>query len=150
MLARSEGRREGDSVLVFPEPVVHTDGSSSTKVLVHGVRHVAATNPQVEQCLSALRAGDFLNLIEQPQNELNARAVLVADSSDVALGYFPDLLLDYLHHLRECGETWVTVARINAPDTPPHLRLLIEVQGDAGIGYVPFDQAEWERAPVLS
>ncbi|MEI6620757.1 MAG: hypothetical protein WCP28_02460 [Actinomycetes bacterium] len=144
LLARSEGRREGDSVLVFPEPVVAPDGASYTKVLVHGIRHLQKANPQVEQCLRALRAGDRLDLVEDPTNKMNPRAMLVADSGQVPLGYFPDLLLGYLHHLRERGAANVSVERVNPPETPPHLRLLINVRGDAGMGYVPFSGTPWE------
>jgi len=40
-LERSEGRRTGDTVQVFPIPLVRDDGSTTCRFLVHGIRHVA-------------------------------------------------------------------------------------------------------------
>jgi hypothetical protein len=129
VLARSEGRREGDSILVFPEPNVKSDGTSHAEVLVHGIRHRQQSDPRVDQCLNALTTGDVLVLVNEPDNPTNPHAVLVADSGHVPLGYIPDLLLGYIADLRINGEPHISVARVNPPDTPPHLRLLINIEG---------------------
>ncbi len=143
VLSRSEGRREGDSVLVFPEPFVARDGMSTSKILVHGIRHRQRVDMRVSASLDALSKGAQLRLIRESDNEVNPRAVLVADSGEVGLGYFPDLLLGYLDQLRESGDVSIVVARNNGPKAPPHLRLLVEISGFAGSGFEPFSGQKW-------
>ncbi len=143
VLARSEGRREGDSVLVFPEPLVAADGASSARVLVHGIRHRQREDQRVLMSLAQLKIGDRLRLVTDTGNPVNERALLVADNDEVPLGYVPDLLLDYLQHLQAHGTIVLNVARINDATSPPHMRLLVEIHGAADPGYLPFSEANW-------
>lgn len=145
MLARSEGRREGDSILVFPEPTVAADGLSHAKFLVHGIRYLSSQDPSVESCLMSLTYGDKLELVDDPTNPVNSCAIMVTGGDEVALGYVPDLLIDYVVRLRAHGEVDVHVARVNHEGVPPHLRLLVSIQGSVGQDYVPFDHAGWAR-----
>lgn len=143
VMARSEGRREGDSVLLFPEPLVSC-GESVAKVLVHGVRHLIEVDSRVEESLRRLRVGDELSLVADVANTVNPKAILVADSQDIHLGYIPDLLLGYLDELRRNGYVQIEVSRINPPSVSPHMRLLIEVNGSVASDYIPFSGADWE------
>jgi len=137
-LARSEGRSSGDPVQVFPTPVVHADGASTCRFLVHGIRHVRGDG------LPLLGVGDELALRAEPSNADNRSAVLVCAGS-VGLGYVPDLLLEHLDALRSTGKPMsVIVEHVNGPEAPPHLRLLVRLDGFVPPGYRPIAGPGWE------
>lgn len=139
-LARSEGRRHGDTVRLFPVPTIGADGASSYPFFVHGIRHVNA-GP-----LPALAIGDRLALRADPGNPINPAAELVCTEQGEALGYVPDLLLEHLGALRSAGGTVLRVEHVNGPDTPPHLRLLARLNGTAPAGYLPMSGPRWALA----
>lgn len=139
-LARSEGRRTGDTVQVFPVPTVEPDGSSTCYFLAHGVRHVTAGD------LPALVPGEVLYSSAEPTNPVNPDAQLIRNGAGVALGYVPDLLLEHLATLRATGPATMTVEHVNGPEAPAHLRLLVRLDGTAPPGYVPMSGLRW--APV--
>ena len=136
-LARSEGRRTGDTVQVFPIPVVQPDGSSTCRFLVHGIRHVSRGH------LPPLRRGDRLALVADPTNPVNTEAVLVSTPEGQRLGYVPDLLLEHLRTLGETGPVTLTVEHVNGPEAPAHLRLLVRLDGLAPGGYEPMSGPGW-------
>lgn len=88
--------------------------------------------------------GSRLTLVDEPGNPVNPRAILTADATRAPLGYVPDILLDYVHTVRDEGPVSATVAHVNGPDTPPHLRLLVRLDGHAPPGYRPFDGQSWQ------
>lgn len=134
-LERSEGRRTGDTVQVFPIPSVRADGFTTCRFLVHGVRHV---NGGV---LPRLGRGDLLALRRDPTNPVNPDAVLVCTASGQPLGYVPDLLLD---HLQIVEAVHLVVEHVNGPDAPLHLALLVRLDGQAPAGYKPMSGLGWE------
>lgn len=137
-LARSEGRRTGDTVQLFPVPSVSPEGRSRCLFLVHGVRHVLGDEP------SPVDAGDELVLDDDPTNPVNPRAVLVSSTTGRHIGYVPDLLLGHLTVLREHGPVELRVEHANGPEAPPHLRVLVRLEGVAPPGYRPMNGAGWE------
>jgi hypothetical protein len=142
ILGRSGGRREGDSLFLLQRPAVADDGSSRSVFFVHGVRHTAGASERI----TALATGDELLLEPEPQNPANAGALLVAARDSAPLGYVPDLLLDYVHQLRQMGGPEVTVLQVNSEDSPPNLRLLVQCTGQLPPAYVPFSGGEWDTA----
>jgi hypothetical protein len=140
-MARSGGRRAGDSLFVVPEPLIDAQGRTSTEFFVHGVRHKAGAEARI----STLRPGDRLGLRHEPSNPVNQRALLVTHDGD-QLGYVPDLLVDYMHTARENSDLAITVAQVNGPDAPPNLRLRAHVEGSVPRGYRPFHGSGWELA----
>lgn len=137
-LARSEGRRTGDTVQVFPIPVVLSDGSTSCRFLVHGIRHVAGGQ------LPHLDPGEGLQIQADPTNHVNPEAVLVCNLDGERLGYVPDLLLDHLRAVQCAGPIALTVEHVNGPEAPAHLRLLVRLDGQAPVGYEPMSGPRWE------
>jgi hypothetical protein len=136
-LARSEGRRRGDTVQVFPIPEVRADGSSTCRFLVHGVRHVAGV------ALLPVPAGDRLTLVDEPGNPVNDQAVVVSSAAGVRLGYVPDLLLEHLRAMRGEAAVEVTLEHVNGPEAPPHLRLLARLDGRVPPAYQPMSGPSW-------
>lgn len=136
-LERSEGRRTGDTVQVFPIPTVRPDGSSTCRFLVHGIRHVNGGR------LPPVARGEHLALRADDENPVNPAAVLVCSSKHRPLGYVPDLLLDHLRVLRATQPPRLVVEHVNGPDAPAHLRLLVRLDGRAPAGYEPMSGPDW-------
>ena len=138
-LARSEGRSSGDTVQVFPIPVVHDDRTTMCRFLVHGIRHVTGGR------LPPLQPGDPLALHDDVRNEVNPAAVLVETSSGAPLGFVPDLLLEHLCEVRAAeSQMRLSVEHVNGPEAPPHLRLLARLEGRVLPGYQPMTGPRWE------
>jgi hypothetical protein len=138
VLGRSEGRRAGDSLFLMAEPKVDDEGLTSASFFVHGARHKAGA----ESRISALHEGEPLVLLDDPQNLVNPRALLVTHGGD-ELGWIPDLLLDYVHVARDVGGMTIRVAQVNGADVPPNLRLRVQLQGSVPEGYLPFRGEKW-------
>jgi hypothetical protein len=144
-LARSGGKRTGDTIQHFPVPTVRADGSSRCCFLVHGVRHIEINyNPSVQQRIQELRKGDFLQLVPEPGNIVNPKALLISADGNDLLGWIPDLLLDYVYTLRESGPVELRVEHTNGSNAPYHFRLIALVEGRAPAGYQPFAGPGWE------
>jgi hypothetical protein len=137
-LARSGGRRTGDTIQVFPVPSVEPDGTTTCLFLVHGIRHMTHGG------LPDLSPGDRLVLRDEPTNEVNPDAVLVCGPSGAPVGHVPDLLLEHLRTVQRSGPIAVTVEHINGPEAPPHLRLLVRLSGRAAPNYRPMTGPRWE------
>ncbi len=153
-IARSEGRREGDTIQLFPEPVVH-GGELECLFLVHGIRHVhekpkilnghaiEVTREQVEVVLARLHRGDVLGLVPEPQNEWNRLAVLVTGAPQMPVGWVPDLLLEDLHRLLQRAHVTVTAEHVNGPDAPSHMRLLARLRAAPAGSFRFFTGERW-------
>lgn len=137
-LARSEGRSSGDTVQVFPVPSVGEDGTTTCRFLVHGIRHVTGGT------LPDLARGQPLVLHDDPTNPYNANAVRVCDANGSPLGYVPDLLLDHLATMRATAPVDLAVEHVNGPEAPPHMRLLVRLEGSVPPGYEPMSGTDWE------
>jgi hypothetical protein len=122
VLARSEGRRQTDTIEVFPEPAFD-DGVVHCRFLVHGIRHV----PDAQEAIDSLRVGDALGVLLDPQNPVDARAVMLRDQTFHLLGWVPRYLTELVRTpLARLGPhaVHVCVEHIGRRDGPAHLRLL--------------------------
>lgn len=120
-LARSGGRRHGDTIELMAEPQTSPDGAARCVFLVHGVRYVKDAG----DLINTLRTGDRLGLRPDPHNSVNPRALLVTTDGQ-PLGWVPDPILDFVHQMQAPS---VTVVRANPPTFGHHLRLLVEIEG---------------------
>lgn len=134
ILARSGGRRSGDSIEVLAVPEVASDGSTRATFLTHGVSHVEGA----PALISRLRPGDALQLVDQPDNQVDPLAIQVVGGDTRPLGWVPGPLVDYAHAVRASAEHRVTVVRANGPEVGPHLRLLVRLDGHVDPTYRPF------------
>ena len=147
ILGRSGGHRVGDTIQLLPVPSVSVDGSTSCEFLISGVRHRMIDDDQVANTLDALKPGDVLSLLEEPTNPVNGRALVALCEDGVTIGWVPDLLLDYVHALRDVGTDETVVAHVNGPGTPPHLRVLARITGQVGPDFRPFEGEAWQVIP---
>lgn len=142
-LARSGGQRVGDTIQLFPVPVVADDDSTSCCFLVHGVRHREAADPAVRIAIDELHPGDELKLVPEPTNPKNARALLISTQRDVTVGWVPDLLLEYVYAVRR---PTIVTEHVNREAESSHFRLLAKIKGVVQQDFKPFTGADWTLA----
>jgi hypothetical protein len=160
-IARSQGRRQGDTLQLFPEPVAHGD-ELTFLFLVHGIRHVhdgpkkingqtiEVTDTEVERALSELHRGDPLNFVSEPTNIKNPQAILVMGSPSVPVGWVPNLLVADLHRLLRSARVSMTVAQVNGPEAPSHMRLLARLHAVPARDFRFFTDSLWEPLASVS
>lgn len=143
VLGRSGGRRKADKVQVTEEPQVTSGGETRHVFLVPGVRY--GSDPGAVAALADVEPGSALSLVPEPDNPVNPRALLVATPSG-AVGWVPDLLLDYVHAVVRTGGEELTVRRVNDASMPAHLRLVAQISGRAPRNYEAFSGPDWRPA----
>ena len=121
ILAVSGGRRTGDTYELTPLP---EPGEVALQFLVHGVRHLTDVEQSV---IATLVPGQQLDLVPEPDNEYNDRALLVTTDGR-RLGYVPDPLLSFVHPIMRHAFT-LKVLRVNDVEAGLHMRLLVELHG---------------------
>lgn len=152
-IVESGGHRAGDTLQFMPVPVVHNERALA-RFLVNGVRHlptaprtfggrtIEVTGPQQEAALRSLAPGDTVLIEAEQGNPEDSNACLVT-ARGVPVGWVPRALS---HSIRALGNLPVetTVHRVAPPRTPPHLRLVLDLDVAAPIGF-EFDQVgQWE------
>lgn len=159
-IARSQGRRQGDTLQLLPEPTVSGD-ELSCRFLVHGIRHVHeeprvlagqeihVTREEVEAALARLAPGEKLALADEPGNPANSLAIMVL-GSDVPIGWIPDLLVEDVHRLMQSTDVTVSVEHVNGPDAPWHLRLLARLRAVPAGDFRFFTGKRWEPLATKS
>lgn len=154
-IARSGGRRHGDTIQLFPVPVV-ANGRIDCDFLVHGMRHIArgpiqvgdrsihVSPAQLEERLSTLQPGDELALCNEPLNPKNPRAILTTTTDEIPLGWAPDLLVDEIHRIQAGSPAVVTARSVNGPEAGWHLRLLVHLSAAVPNHFEVFTAPSWE------
>ena len=153
-ISRSGGRRQGDTLQLFPEPLVIA-GDVSCTFLVHGIRHIpgqertldgrptVVSEDELEAALQRLQPDDRLTLLQEPENQYNPEALVAADEGRVPLGYVPNLLVRDIHRLRSITDLRVTVVRTNPADAPSHLRLIARLDANHAGDFAFFQDRCW-------
>lgn len=152
-IARSQGRRQGDTIQLLPEPTL-TGDTLTCRFLVNGMRHahekprvldgheISVTREEIEAALARLKPGVALALAHEPGNPVNPLALMVIGAS-VPLGWIPDLLVEDVQELLQRTHVSVKVEHVNGPDAPWHLRLLARMQAAPAGGYRFFTGEKW-------
>jgi hypothetical protein len=157
-ISRSQGRRQGDTLQLLPEPVLDGDALACV-FLVHGIRHaheeprvldgqvVDVTRDQVNAVLEQLKRGDDLALVCETDNRVNPLALMVTGAG-VPIGWMPDLLVDDVQRLMRQAEVSVTVEHVNGPDAPWHMRVLARLRAAPAKGFRFFTGEQWTPLAV--
>lgn len=152
-ISRSQGRRQGDTLQLLPEPTLDND-TLTCLFLVHGMRHaheeprvlagreIWVTREQVEGALARLKPGDQLMLAQEPGNRINPLALMVV-GTEVPVGWVPDLLVDDLQHLMRSVHVQALVEHVNGPDAPWHMRLLVRLRAAPAGDFRFFTGEQW-------
>ncbi|WP_333890676.1 hypothetical protein [Mycolicibacterium gadium] len=158
-ITRSGGRRQGDTIQLFPVPRI-SGGRLECGFLVHGMRHITerpihvgqttitVTRDELERTLSALAPGDHLGLCDEPTNVNNPRAILTTTRAQVPLGWIPNLLVEEIHRIPDRRRATVTVRTVNGPDAGWHLRLLAKLSAEVPDTFEVFAGEMWEPLAV--
>lgn len=144
VLARGGGRRVGDTIELTPAPEPDDSGVLTMPFLVHGIRYVDAA---AAEAIGHLTPGAELRLVPEPDNEVNVKALIVADGSGRKLGYVPDPLLSVIEPL---VEQHLEVARVNPSSLGFHLRLLVVAHGRLAPDAHAFSGPQWETVRHVS
>lgn len=128
-LARSGGRRAGDTIELLPIPEISGSRTSCT-FLVHGIRY----QPGADEAIDLLVPGQSLGLESEPSNEYDPRAVLVTKDG-TRLGWVPGPLLDYVRAVMGAHNAKLRVVRANRRELGHHMRLLVRLDGNLPDGY---------------
>ena len=126
ILSRSGGGNKGDSVHLVEAPIVAADGTTEAIFLARGVRY-ALRDHGTEKSASSLMPGNKLVLGDDLTNEANPRALLLETPNGDAVGWVPDLLVDWARAIRE-GDGNVELLQ-NNHRAPWHARLLVRASG---------------------
>jgi len=142
VMARSEGIRMTDRVEVFSYPERTPDGGLTTLFFCRGIRHL----PGATEAVTDVTAGDVLVLVDEPDNLVNPRAVLICTRTGQKVGWVPNYLVGTIHELREVSESDVSIVaeHVNPPTAPSHMRLLCRLRAPWPDGYEPLSAPEFQ------
>ena len=141
ILSRSGGVQKGDSVYLAEAPAVADDGATEAVFLARGTSY-AARDYGTEAAVDSLRAGGQLMLVDDDTNEANPQALLLKTADGAAVGWIPDLLVDYARQVRSGGGA-VELLQNNGPLTPWQARLLVRISGRITPGTAMFTGGVW-------
>ena len=146
VLARSEGQRATDRIEVFAYPDRTPEGELEALFFARGIRHLDGAADAV----SEVQPGDVLNLVDDADNEVNPRAMLMSNRTGQTVGWVPNYLVDMIHELRDSFDidVEITAAHVNPETTPPHMRLLCRLLAPWPEGYEPLSAPEFQ--PIVS
>lgn len=153
-IVESGGHRAGDTLQFMAVPLV-IHGRALARFLVNGIRHVCerphavggrtvhATLDEQEEALQSLSQGSTV-LIESEDNNLEDPDACLVTVRGVALGWVPRALSASVRELLTAGPLEATVHRVAEPGTPPHVRLVLDLDVSAPPTFA-FDRAGlWE------
>jgi hypothetical protein len=156
-IVESGGRRAGDTLQFMPVPML-VHGRALARFLVNGVRHIRevphtvggrtihATVEQQEEALQSLTHGSAVLIETEDGNPKDPDACLVTVDG-VPVGWVPRALSASVRELLAAGPLEATVHRAAEPGTPPHVRLVLDLDAPAPPAF-DFDRARrWDPLP---
>jgi hypothetical protein len=146
ILGVTEGRRQTDSVEVFPAPIPDPNGNYTTKFFVHGMRWIS---PAALQRMQKLTPGESLQLIPESDNPYDPHAVALHAIQDPAhIGYVPRYLAQDARRLlhNNPASVHVSVERLNS-DAPLKQRLLCRMSAPWPDDFAPCAGEQFEPIP---
>lgn len=155
-IVHSGGHRAGDTLQFMELPSVAA-GHVHARFLTNGIRHIPNGTTRIlngasfqvsaeeqERALGSLSFGDELCLLLESDNPKDPHAVVVAHSG-VPLGWVPRILSTGVRELIERGQhVRATVHRIADSSAPPHVRLVVDLDAEAPIGFTFDASGNWE------
>lgn len=157
-IVESGGRRAGDTLQFMPVPTL-VNGRALARFLVNGVRHISeephtlggrtihATVQEQDEALQSLTHGSTV-LIETEENNPKDPDACLVTVHGVPVGWVPRALSASVRELLIEGPLQATVHRVAEPGTPPHVRLVLDLDAQAPPAF-DFDRARrWEPLPA--
>lgn len=150
LLAVTEGRRQTDSVEVFPCPQPDADGCYLNKFFLHGVRWMPVA---AQERIVRLQPGEKLGLMLDMQNPYDPNAVAVRTTDVIGrllIGYVPRYLASDVWTLfAGCEPDFIdlTVERVNA-GAPLQQRVLCRMSACWPDDFLPCSREEFQ--PIVA
>lgn len=154
-IVRSGGRRVADTIQLLEVPREH-QGLITSTFLAHGVRHVPKkplyftenytqiSGTEHERAIGSLKSGGALGHRLEQFNKSNPQATVLTSPAGTPVGYIPNVLVAGVRTLIDSNaEVRFTTIRVNGPDAPPHLRLLVRLSA-SNFNQDVFDNFEWK------
>jgi hypothetical protein len=143
ILARSEGKRETDSLTVFPCPEPDAAGRYQLHFFAHALRHLP---PSAIERINRLQPEEKLWLAHEFQNPHDSQALTLNTEDHHIVGYCPRYLRSEIFELLRKDPALVDlrVERVNLPPTPFQFRLLCRITADCKDDFRPFSGAEYQ------
>ncbi|WP_449416093.1 HIRAN domain-containing protein [Phormidium nigroviride] len=143
ILARSGGRRETDTLTVFPCPELDSEGRYNLHFFLHGLRYLP---PCAIERINRLETGEKLLLAHEFQNPKDPKALTLNTDDRYIVGYCPQYLNSEIFEvlLRNPSLVEVRVERVNQPPTPLQFRLLCNITAQCYDGFCPFSSDEYQ------
>ncbi len=137
ILERTGGKRETDTLAIFPEPRRTAENQYIMAFFVNGIKYLT---PETINRIDSLNVGERLFLLKDVQNKHDAFSLVMrTDAPATLVGYCPrylnedfNWLLNNVNH----NSIQVTVKRINN-DAPLQLKLLCELTSTWPIDFHP-------------
>lgn len=145
VLARSGGKRKGDTVQVAEEPEVGPEGDVQYDFLLRGARYAPSVDEDpAGRALDRLQTSDLLRLVPEPTNPVNPDALLVLSADGHRVGWVPDLLVYFAAEASQAPGSSLRVLQTNGPDAPLHLRVVARLSGRVSAGYRLLAGPRWQ------
>lgn len=143
MLARSGGRRETDTLTVFPIPEPDSEGRYRLHFFLHGLRYLP---PCAIERINRLETGENLWLAHEFQNQYDSKALTLNTEDHHIVGYCPRYLNSEIFEvlLRNPSLVEVRVEQVNLPPTPLQFRLLCNITAQCYNDFRPFSSYEYQ------
>lgn len=148
ILARTGGRRNTDSLELFPVPNRDDNGVYVTHCLAHGIRYLP---PQTLEVIDSLNKGDKLYMMADFQNQYDPLAIAFRDKDRHIVGYLPRYILPDLWKLiSECNFIEITVSKVNEGRVPNYLKLLCRIESCWSSDFKPFCEDAYKPVSPLA
>jgi hypothetical protein len=146
VLGLTEGVRQTDAIEVFPCPRQDQDGCYFNKFFLHGIRYFGDA---ALSRIDALKEGEELLLMPDPQNAYDQRAVALRTEDDrILIGYIPRYLARDAHRLIwTCDYISVRVSRVNL-DAPLQNRVLCQMNACWPDDFTPCSGEDFAPIPA--
>lgn len=153
-IVESGGRRAGDTLQFMPLPTL-VAGRARARFLANGVSHipemtrrlsdrdVLVTREQQEAILQALQVGDRLQVQAEVGNPQDPASVFLM-SRGLPIGWVPRVLSASVRELLDATPLEVSVYRVSGPTAPFHLRLALDLDTPAPLGFEFDRDGRWE------
>lgn len=153
-IVESGGQRAGDTLQFMPLPTVD-GGRLRARFLVSGIRHVPdeprtrrgharyVTADEQETALRTLTERSVVHIQPEDGNPTDPNALLVV-VGDIPVGWVPRVLSASVRELLGAGVLHAGVHRIARPGTPAHVRLVLDLDTPAPLGYDPDREGRWK------
>jgi hypothetical protein len=147
ILGVTEGRRQTDSIEVFPCPVLDRNRCYVNKFFVHGLSRMS---PVVHARINQLESNEELCLLVENHNFFDTKALSLTDQNSLMIGFIPRYLAQNVRRIVSDHTTdyiHVFVARVNK-DAPLRQRLLCRLHASWPVGFGPCNGEAFRPIPA--